>query len=122
MEFLGEQKNKSNSVPAIWTPRYSYLENDELLYVACNPFKDSTLVKPSIVNAAKYMNNGFVLSGLIVRAEYIDFEFWDEYKENAYFPMIFFGDLIFRFGAYYWNKNIVHHTVMNKCHWERWRK
>lgn len=120
--FLREHQNDSNRVSAIWTPRYSYTEDEKLLYVACKPFEDSSAVVPETANAAKYMNNGFVLSGLILRAESIDYEFWEQYKENAYFPMIFFGDLILRSGAYYWNRNLVHHTVMNECHWERWGK
>jgi glycosyltransferase involved in cell wall biosynthesis len=122
VEFLREQQNDSNRAPAIWTPRYSYTEDGKLHGVVCNPFKDSFLVKPSAANAGKYMSNGFVLSGLILRAEYIDYEFWEQYRENAYFPIIFLGDLLFRSGAYYWNNNIVHHTVLNECHWERWGK
>lgn len=122
VEFLRVQQNDSKRTPAIWTPRYSYTEDGKLHCVVCNPFNDSHLVKPSAANAGKYMNNGFVLSGLILRADCIDYEFWEQYRENAYFPMIFLGDLLFRSGAYYWNSNIVHHTVLNECHWERWGK
>jgi glycosyltransferase involved in cell wall biosynthesis len=118
--FLREQQNVPNRVAAIWTPRYSYTEDGELYCIVCNPFKDSSPVNPSASHAGKYMNNGFVLSGLILRAESIDFDFWEKYKENAYFPMIFFGELIYRSGAFYWNKNLVHHTVLNNCHWESW--
>jgi len=120
VEFLREQRNNSNRAPAIWTPRYSYTEDDKLYCVVCNPFKGNSFINPSAANAGKYMNNGFVLSGLILRAECIDYGFWEKYKENAFFPMIFFADLLFRSGGYYWNKNIVHHTVLNECHWERW--
>ena len=121
-EILRVQQHDSNRVPAIWTPRYAYTEDGNFVFVVCNPFPASTYVRPSAANAGKYMKNGFVLSGLIVRAECIDFEFWEQYKESAYFPMIFFGDLLLRGGAYYWNKNIVQHTVLNKCHWESWGK
>ncbi len=122
VDFLRALQVEGKRVPAIWTPRYSYLEDGSLYYVACKPFTVSTIVKPSAGNAGRYMNNGFVLSGLILRAECINFEFWEQYKKNAYFPMIFFGDLLFNNGAYYWNNNIVHHTVLNECHWERWGK
>jgi glycosyltransferase involved in cell wall biosynthesis len=118
-QFLRRQQNDNNRTPAIWTPRFSYLGNGALHCVVCNTFNDSSFVKPSIVNSGRYMINGYVLSGLIIRAEFIDFGFWEEYKENAFFPMIFFSDLLIRRGAYYWNNNIVHHTVLNKCHWER---
>jgi glycosyltransferase involved in cell wall biosynthesis len=120
--FLHEQQNDLKRVAAIWTPRYSYTEDGELYCISCSPFLNSELVSPSAFNSGRYMVNGFVLSGLVVCAQHIDFEFWEEYKENAYFPMIFFGDLLFREGAFYWHKNIVHHTVLNKCHWESWGK
>jgi len=122
VKYLLMQKSSGNIVPTFWTPRFSYLENGDLFTIVCNPFNENRFVKPSAVNAGQYMFNGFVLSGLIVRAEFIDYEFWEVYKENAFFPIIFFGDLVFRFGARYLNKNIVHHTVLNECHWERWGK
>ena len=122
VEFLRAMKSDNNEVPAIWTPRYSYTEDGDLNGIYCSPFKASRAVKPSAVNAIRYMPNGFVLSGLILRADFIDYEFWDQYSENGYFPVIFFGDLLFRYGAFYWHKNLVHHTVLNECHWERWGK
>lgn len=122
VEFLRRQQNDPDRVSAIWTPRYSYTEDERLHCVVCNPFKGNGFVKSSSVNVGKYMNNGFVLSGLIIRAESIDYNFWEQYKENAYFPVIFFGDLLLRDGAYYWDKNITHHTVLNECHWQRWGK
>jgi glycosyltransferase involved in cell wall biosynthesis len=122
VDFLHARKNELLGVFAIWTPRYSYKENGDLYCVACSPFKSHTLVKPSAFNSARYMVNGFVLSGLFVSARQVDFEFWESYTDNAYFPIIFFGDLIYNNGAYFWNCNIVHHTVLNKCHWESWGK
>ncbi len=121
-EFLVEHKSERYEVPLIWTPRYSYTEDGNLHGIVCRPFKFSRSVDASAFNAGRYMFNGFVLSGLILQARFIDFEFWDTYSENAYFPILFCGDLIDRKGAYYWEKNIVHHTVLNDCHWERWGK
>lgn len=121
-DFLHDQLANKNRTPVIWTPRYSYTEDGELHRIVCNPFNSSHAVGSSAFNAGKYMFNGFVLSGLILQARNIDFDFWDTYSENAYFPILFFGDLIARDGAYYWDKNIVHHTVLNDCHWERWGK
>lgn len=119
-DLLRRLQVEGGQVPAIWTPRYSYTEDGGLHCISCSPFGRTRRVTPSVMNAGRYMVNGFVLSGLIVRAEQIDFAFWEEYKENAYFPMIFFGDLIHRKGAVYWHRNLVHHTVLNKCHWESW--
>lgn len=122
VSFLLQERAGSKQMPAIWTPRYSYLEDGRSHCVVCRPFETSTFVVASPANAGRYMENGFVLSGLILRSECVDFEFWERYKENAYFPIVFFGDLLFRYGGYFWSKNIVHHTVLNECHWERWGK
>ena len=119
IDFLRDD-NTINDTPAIWTPRYSYTEDDLLHVIICNPFKENAFVKATATNTGRYMINGFVLSGLIIRSEFIDFKFWEKYTENAYFPVIFFADLLFRYGAYYWDKNIVHHTVLNECHWQSW--
>lgn len=107
-------------IPLIWTPRYSYLEDDSLHCIVCNPFQGNATIPPSIRNAGRYMFNGFVLSGLIVKAREIDFSLWDAHIENAYFPVIVSGDLLLRKSALYWDANLIHHTVMNACPWERW--
>jgi hypothetical protein len=122
VQFLSEQRQNCNPVPVIWTPRHSYTENGNLNCIVCSSFEISRQITPSALNTGCYMHNGFVLSGIILRADCIDYEFWQEYSSNAYFPVIFMGDFIFRMGAYYWNKNIVHHTVLNECHWESWGK
>lgn len=120
VEFLIGFQRAHNAIPTIWTPRYSYRDNGELHCVVCSPKMDNFLVRPSAVNAGRYMDNGFILSGLIVQANLIDYEYWGTYEENAYFPVIFFGQFLFEKGAYFWNRNIVHHTVLNECPWERW--
>ncbi len=120
IKYLTEHIALHPDVSAIWTPRYSYTDDDQLHTVVCNEFKNDRLVKPSIYNVARYMKNGFILSGLIVRADSIDYEYWEDHIENAYFPVLFFGKLLLNNGACYWKKNIVHHTVLNDCNWERW--
>lgn len=120
VKFLAVQYAEKPDISLIWTPRYSYTEDGNLHGIVCKTFQSDTLVLPSIRNAGRYMYNGFVLSGLIVKSRDIDFSFWNEYLENAYFPMIFSGDLILRNCSVYWDKNIVHHCVLNECHWDRW--
>lgn len=115
-----KQFDEENTPVAVWTPRYSYTEDGELHAVLLNPFDHDVVIRPSAKSAAKYLVNGFVLSGLIVRADMIDFTFWDSYKDNGYFPAIFFADYLLRSEVRYWNKNIAYHTVLNECHWERW--
>lgn len=120
VEFLTAQLAASPDVPFIWTPRYSYTEDGKLHCVVCRPFQRDTLIPSSSRNTGRYMSNGFILSGLIVKAREIDFYLWNDYLENAYFPIIFSGDLILRKHSFFWDMNIVHHTVLNECHWDRW--
>jgi hypothetical protein len=120
VQFLVKQNSSAKHVPVIWTPRYSYTEDDKLHDITCVSFPDSAYIEASASNVGRYIDGAFVLSGLIIRAESIDFGFWDEYSDNAYFPVIFSGDLLLKGGAYYWNKSIAYHTVLNLCHWERW--
>jgi hypothetical protein len=122
VSFLHQQMTQTNPAPVIWTPRFSYTEDDKLYCVVCDKLRSSSPIHSSAINTGRYMENGFVLSGLILDSKLIDFEFWSEYAENAFFPVIFVGDLLRTHGAYYWNYSIVHHTVLNECHWERWGK
>jgi len=119
-KFLVIQQVSNPDVPLIWTPRYSYTEDGNLLCVVCRAFQRDTLISPSIRNAGRYMYNGFVLSGLIVKSTEINFPFWSKYLENAYFPIIFSGEVILRRPSLFWDMNVVRHTVLNECHWERW--
>lgn len=122
IDFLRKQMKAGDRMSVTWTPRYSYTEDGKLHCVVCDTFGRDTLVRPSAANVGRYMANGFVLSGLILRGNRIDYGFWEQYEDNAFFPVIFVGDLLAKEGAYFWKKNIVHHTVLNKCHWERWGK
>ncbi len=118
--FLAVQLVANPDVPLIWTPRYSYTEDGKLHCVVCRSFERDTLISPSPGNAGLYMFNGFVLSGLIVKAKDIDYSLWNGHLENGYFPVIFSGELMLRKSCLFWDQNIVHHTVLNKCHWENW--
>lgn len=120
VSFLHQHQKSSKPAPVIWTPRFSFTEDDKLYCIVCDKLGSSTQIPPSPANAGRYMENGFVLSGLILNARLIDFEFWNKYAENAFFPVILVGDLIRMHGAFYWKQSIVHHTVLNECHWERW--
>lgn len=122
VDFLQQQKMSRLQAPAIWTPRYSYIEDGKLHCVVCDSFGKDEYVPPSSFNMGRYMVNGFILSGLIIKADEVNYDLWTTNEENSFFPIIFFGDLILRKGAFFWKKNVVHHTVLNQCHWERWGK
>lgn len=120
VEFLQAQLVAYPEAPFIWTPRYSYTEDGKLLNVMCRPFKKDSLIHPSSGNAGRYMFNGFILSGVIVKAREIDFALWNDHLDNAYFPVIYSGDLMLRKHSLFWDKNLIHHSVLNECHWESW--
>lgn len=121
VEFLHKRINDVAARSVFWTPRFSYLESGELHCVVCNSFDIDNDIVPTAFNAGRFMYNGFILSGLFVKSIHINFELWDStYIDNAFFPMIFTGDLLANNGGFYWNKNIIHHTVLNECHWEDW--
>lgn len=120
VKYLADLLAKNREVPLIWTPRYSYTENGKLYCVVCRSFQKNTLILPSIRNAGRYMFNGFVLSGLVVKSKDIDFSLWHEFIDNAFFPVIVTGEIIMRKPSLYCDLNLVHHTVLNECHWEDW--
>ena len=120
VKYLECQHAKNPDVSLIWTPRYSYTEDGKLHVVVCRSFQEDTLIPPSTKNAGRYMFNGFVLSGLILKSEDIDFFLWHGNLENAFFPVIFSGELMMRKPSLFWDLNLVHHTVLNVCHWEDW--
>ncbi len=120
VSYLNTMLTSNPDVALIWTPRFSYQENGDLHCVVCKVSEGDRLVPPSISAAGRYMFNGFILSGLIVDSRLIGFSFWNEYIENAFFPVIFTGELITRKPSMYWDMNVVHHTVLNQCHWEDW--
>lgn len=110
----------TSTYSAIWTPKPSYLENGSLLCVACKPYSENKVIAPSSSNSAKYMGNGFILSGLIFKGDDIDFKIWEDNIENSFFPVLILGSLLCKQEVFYWNREIVKHTVLNICHWDRW--
>lgn len=109
------------SVPSlIFPPRHSYLEDGTLYCVDCDPYPTTRPLRPSVVTAARHCANGFILSGLVLRNEHIDFRAWDLHVENAYFPVIVTAGVLCRHTCLFLKERIVHHTVLNVCHWEAW--
>ena len=110
----------ASTYSAIWTPKPSYLEDGSLLCVACKPYSENKVIAPSSSNSAKYMGNGFILSGLIFKGEDIDFKIWEDNIENSFFPVLILGSLLYKQEVFYWNREIVKHTVLNVCYWDCW--
>ncbi len=107
---------------ALFVPRYSYLEDGSLYCIVCDPCLDDQIITPSLTSAMIYADNGFVLTGLFLRPQKINYSLWDSKLENAFFPVIYLGDILLNEPVAYRNRNWFIHTVLNLCHWDRWGK
>lgn len=107
-------------IGGLFTPRYSYLDTGELHCVECRPFSQARLVKGGSVPAIKYARNGFILTGFIFRPNYFAQREWADNVDNAFFPIINLGIVLFRYDLIFIDREWFHHTVLNTCHWEDW--
>lgn len=120
-ELIGlRTENGGFSAAALFVPRYSYLEDGSLLCVACNIDEVDRILGPSPLSAMRFAENGFILTGLFVKPEQIDFALWKKFLPNAFFPIIYFGALLQSCPVAYRKRNWFSHTVFNLCHWESW--
>ncbi len=116
------QELSQSNIAICLTPRYSYLSNGELHCIACESFEHDTLVEAGPAAAGQLMGDGFVLSGILLKPDKIDYSLWRSNIENAMFPVIFTGTTLCTQRGYFWSKKIVNHTVLNECFWDRWGK
>jgi hypothetical protein len=107
-------------VAALFVPRYSYLEDGRLHCIVCQPFQDDCLITPSPEAVMRFAGNGFILTGLFMKPEKIDYGLWQANLPNAFFPIIYFGALLQVESVAYRNRNWFRHTVLNLCHWDAW--
>jgi len=121
LDSIENDKDKCK-VASFFVPRYSYLEDQSLHCIVCNPFDKDTKIKPSPLNSLKFLHNGFILTGLFFKPKLINFQLWDDNIENSFFPVIYFADLLLNHESMYINKNWFIHTVLNECHWDSWGK
>lgn len=104
----------------VYGPRYSYCEDGRLYTIATNTYKNTKFINNNEFNVGKHASCFFILSGLILKRSSVAFKEWKRDIDNSFFPIIF-GALTFKLGQCLFLKNsLVHHTVMNKCHWESW--
>ena len=105
---------------ALFVPRYSYLEDGRLHCIVCQPFEDDCLITPSPQAVMRFAGNGFILTGLFIKPEKINYALWQAYLPNAFFPVIYLGALLQVESVAYRNRNWFRHTVLNLCHWNAW--
>lgn len=105
---------------AVFFPRSCYSDSGQFLFTVCQPFNALTVIKPSPLAALRYCHNGFILTGLILRRDCIDFSLWREHMENSFFPVLALSAVLRRFAVRFVDADLFQHTVDNVVHWERW--
>lgn len=122
IETIDTLDEDRGTIGSFFVPRYSYLEDGTLHCIVCNPFTEDTTIVPGSLNSLRYLDNGFILTGLFFNPKLINFQLWDDRIENSFFPVIYFADLLLNHECLFVNQNWFIHTVNNECHWDSWGK
>jgi hypothetical protein len=62
--------------------------------------------------------SAWVLSRQILKRELVDWDAWERFADNIYFPIIVAGRLLLRAPFYYLADNLVRHTFFNRVYWD----
>ena len=119
-EIVETLDHLNDKIGSFFVPRYSYLEDQSLHCIVCNPSNKNVIIKSNPLNSLKYLHNGFILTGLFFKPKLINFQLWNDNLENSFFPLIYFADLLLKYDCLFINKNWFVHIVLNKCHWKSW--
>jgi glycosyltransferase involved in cell wall biosynthesis len=122
IDTIDNLDKEQSKIGSFFVPRYSYLEDGTLHCIVCNPFAEDTKIAPGTLSSLRYLENGFILTGLFFNPKFINFKIWDEHIENSFFPVIYFADLLLNYESLFINKNWFVHVVNNECHWDSWGK
>ncbi|AFY95601.1 glycosyltransferase [Chamaesiphon minutus] len=122
IETIDSLDEEQRTVGSFFVPRYSYLEDGTLHCIVCNPFSEDTRISAGTLNSLRYLENGFILTGLFFNPKLVNFKIWDKHIENSFFPVIYFADLLLNYESLFINKNWFVHVVNNECHWDSWGK
>lgn len=121
LEFIEDTRRSAQSlVSSFFCPRYSYTENGDHVSTSCRFSTKSMLIPSSPLSTMRLADQGYILTGLFFRPELVDQAFWAENESNAFFPVLYFATLLCRGSCIYLDRALVHHTVLNTCHWEAW--
>ena len=85
-------------------------------------FTTDRLVEPSLQNMANLAGHAWVLSRQVLRRDLIDWETWEKFKQNIFFPIIFSGRVLLKAPYYYLADVVVMHTWFNKVFWHAFGK
>jgi len=117
-----QDSSASSSEGAVFFPRSCYTDDGHYLFSVCTPFCDTTLINPSPLAALKYCHNGFILTGLVLHCNSINYKAWVENMENSFFPVLALSAILRVYKVRFVNASLFKHTVNNQVYWERWGK
>jgi len=81
-------------------------------------YSEDRLILPGLPSVAHCARSAWVLSRQVWKRELIDWEAWDRFKDNIFFPIIVAGRLMLVAPSCYIADNLVVHTWFNKVYWE----
>lgn len=121
IEFIqGVGSDSRNMVSSFFCPRYSYSESGVHISTSCRISKSDLIIASNPINTMRLADKGYILTGLFFRPDHVDYTFWTNHEDNAFFPILYFTSLLCRGDCAYIDRSLVHHTVGNLCHWEAW--
>lgn len=82
-------------------------------------YETDRLVYPSARTMAEIVGHAWVLSRQVLKRELVDWETWEIYKENIFFPMILSGRILLKAPYYYIADQVVMHTWFNEVFWHK---
>lgn len=85
-------------------------------------YSTDKLMEPSLENMAQLVGFAWVLSRQVIRRDLIDWETWQKFKNNIFFPIIYSGRALLKAPSYYMAEQIVMHTWFNEVFWHKFGK
>ena len=80
-------------------------------------FVVDTVTAPGIDAVSRVVGSAWVLSRQVLKRDLIDWDTWDRFRGNIFFPIIVAGRLLLQYPAFYMADFLVKHTWFNEVHW-----
>jgi glycosyltransferase involved in cell wall biosynthesis len=80
-------------------------------------FVVDTVTAAGIDAVSCVVGSAWVLSRQVLKRDCIDWDTWDRFRGNIFFPIIVAGRLLLQYPAFYMADFLVEHTWFNEVHW-----
>ena len=80
-------------------------------------FAVDTVTAPGIETISRVAGSAWVLSRQVLKRDCIDWDTWERFRANIFFPIIVAGRLLLQYPACYLADFLVKHTWFNAVHW-----